>query len=378
MGLEGLLTQVLALLSSVAAVLWAVLAGGMRVSPRASGLFSAANGLLGLSLLLTLQRDTAPDWVVWPVADLLGLSAYALSRRGVQHLFKLPHSTRIDLMVWSAVALGYAVLPLGSVSVRGYTLLYSLPAAFWLGALAWELGRALQAQEPRALGLPLAAPFALAAAVMLARTGWLLDPEATATPDPLAPLWAFVCLVIFLNVSLATCVVARLLQIIRRQALIDPLTGVANRRHFNEQLALALARQRRNGQPLCLMLLDLDHFKPLNDRHGHAAGDAALVQVAQRLKASLREVDLAARIGGEEFALLLPDTPLAQALEVAQRLRQTLRATPPQWDGQALVVTVSGGVVQAQGNSSAEGLLQAADAALYRAKGEGRDRVVAG
>jgi diguanylate cyclase (GGDEF)-like protein len=155
----------------------------------------------------------------------------------------------------------------------------------------------------------------------------------------------------------------------------DGLTGLANRRRFMEVLATEVARQSRTGQPLCLVLLDADHFKQVNDTHGHHAGDMVLRGLGKLLMGCVRSpIDLACRLGGEEFALILPDTTLAQARTVCMRLREQLAVTHFLEGGDAFRVTVSMGLVQGQG-LGVEALMRQADEQLYRAKTQGRDRL---
>jgi len=163
-----------------------------------------------------------------------------------------------------------------------------------------------------------------------------------------------------------------------RQAREDALTGLPNRRHFDEVLARDLALVRRGGHPLCLALLDIDHFKRINDTWSHSVGDAVLREAAQLLAAESRACDLLARLGGEEFAVLLPDTLLDEALLVCERLHSTFRERVG-WSGIAdMRVTFSLGVVACRPTDTAQTLMERVDAALYRAKDEGRDRLEIG
>ena len=159
-------------------------------------------------------------------------------------------------------------------------------------------------------------------------------------------------------------------------AMTDPLTGLSNRRAFDEQLQRETSFSARHKQPLALLLVDLDHFKSINDLFGHPAGDAVLSYVADQLRATLRRSDQAYRIGGEEFVVLLRDTGFQQALAAAARLRQGLAASPVQLDGENRFVTFSAGVAAADTSNefATARLLERADKALYRAKRGGRDR----
>jgi diguanylate cyclase (GGDEF)-like protein len=160
------------------------------------------------------------------------------------------------------------------------------------------------------------------------------------------------------------------------RANIDALTGLPNRRYLEEFVAIAGPR-RRSGDSYGVLMIDIDHFKRLNDRYGHSAGDSVLRAVGERISAAIRATDTPARYGGEEFAVVLRRANQAQAMEVAERIRQTIRAIPPGDLKLREPVTVSVGVAVSESTDVAlTNLLEAADQALYRAKREGRNRTV--
>ncbi len=162
-------------------------------------------------------------------------------------------------------------------------------------------------------------------------------------------------------------------------ARTDALTKLHNRRHVDEFFATELSRARRYGRPLSLALLDIDYFKAVNDQHGHEAGDQVLVELARRLQGRLRGHDVAARWGGEEFCVILPDTDAEGARTVVARLFDAVRAQPFETRAGSLPITVSVGVTSLHAeDSSIDDLLRRADEALYRAKRTGRDRVICG
>jgi diguanylate cyclase (GGDEF)-like protein len=168
---------------------------------------------------------------------------------------------------------------------------------------------------------------------------------------------------------------ARLAQL----AVTDGLTGLYNHRHFHERLALEVERSGRNGLPMALFMIDVDHFKKYNDRNGHPAGDEVLRQVARLLSDGRRVNDVCARYGGEEFATVLVDTPKLTASQVAEKLRRRIADFHfPHGEGQpGGHVTVSVGVAAMPDDATdAEALVRSADAALYRAKAGGRNCVV--
>ena len=171
---------------------------------------------------------------------------------------------------------------------------------------------------------------------------------------------------------------ARLHRVARQQAVTDPLTQLANRRRFMEALSAELHRTERFGGPLALVLADLDDFKRINDHSGHHTGDEVLLASARVFAQTLREVDLPARIGGEEFAILLPETDLSGGERLAERLRsavERIRVVDPA--GAGVAVTASFGVAEHRSGWSEADLLRAADAALYSAKVAGKNRVAA-
>jgi diguanylate cyclase (GGDEF)-like protein len=169
---------------------------------------------------------------------------------------------------------------------------------------------------------------------------------------------------------------ARLHRTVQRQALVDSLTGLANRRLCEAALEKEVSRADRFSEPFTLILADLDDFKAVNDRHGHPTGDEVLREFARTLKDCIREIDLAGRWGGEEFALLLPGTDLDGAVQLAERIRTTLATrVVVSTLGERVTSTASFGVAQWDGSGGASELLAAADAALYQAKRRGKNRV---
>jgi two-component system cell cycle response regulator len=161
-------------------------------------------------------------------------------------------------------------------------------------------------------------------------------------------------------------------------AVTDDMTGLYNRRYFDRHLGVMLGKAQNQERDMALMILDIDHFKAVNDTYGHDIGDAVLKEFAARLKRNIRGVDLACRFGGEEFVVLMPDTDFGQAELVAERVRQSIAERSFEVNaGRPLSVTVSAGVtLNESAADTPESLIKRADVALYRAKREGRNRVV--
>jgi diguanylate cyclase (GGDEF)-like protein len=271
------------------------------------------------------------------------------------------------LAVWSRppAAVLHAICPAGTVAATAAVALsepVGLTPVFYLWPMlvaAYFLGRR-----------EIAANFAfMTAACAVALALWV---------DPVLRVAMFVAVLAIVGVVTVVIVVLReqVLALVRRLRTLashDSLTGALNRGAFEQRLDAELARSRRTGAPLSLVVFDVDHFKAINDSFGHAAGDAALRGIGDAVVEAMRRSDVFGRLGGEEFALILPDTDVAGAAVVADKLRHLLAA--PIIVGRAL--TVSFGVAQAgNGKRQAAALLSDADRALYAAKRAGRDRVV--
>ncbi|MDP9051257.1 MAG: GGDEF domain-containing protein [Acidobacteriota bacterium] len=195
------------------------------------------------------------------------------------------------------------------------------------------------------------------------------------------PRWLYsLALLAFLAICMVMCdlwyLVTELGRVLAEQARTDSLTGALNRRAMEEIARRETARSIRHGHPLCMVVLDVDHFKLLNDTRGHAAGDCALQALVERVKSMLRQNDLIARTGGEEFTILLPDTPASAGVLAAERLRQAIQELELTFQDEPLRFTVSAGVAQfdpAQGTW--ESMMHRADLAMYEAKDHGRNAV---
>ncbi len=310
--------------------------------------------------------------LVYPLADLilLGLAAGALALAGWQAgagWLLLCASLAVQAGVDAAYLGGQAT---GSWSDGGPAD-WVWPACGLLMALAaWIPGPALRrpARRDASLVVPAAvAPVALAVLVI----------DELTDVGPLPALLALAALgAMAVRTALVLLENRRLVARLSREATTDPLTGLANRGELDRRLAAEVARARRHSRPFSLVVVDLDHFKAVNDAHGHPTGDRALREVAAHLAAHARRGDSVGRIGGEEFAWLLPETPGPAAWAAAERMRAGLAAAPLPGVGR---VTVSAGVADAAHlgpGESSEGLLRLADAALYRAKARGRDATV--
>lgn len=159
------------------------------------------------------------------------------------------------------------------------------------------------------------------------------------------------------------------------QARTDSLTGVLNRRAILRQIEIELGRAKRGNEPVSLSVIDIDNFKNINDTHGHAAGDAILVEFVNRIREVIRIYDSFGRMGGEEFCVLFPGTRETEALAICTRIREVLAEKPIDFQGEPIHVTASQGITASHGEETVDDLINLADQAMYRAKRKGRNRV---
>jgi diguanylate cyclase (GGDEF)-like protein len=255
--------------------------------------------------------------------------------------------------------------------------------AIWLGgnlalgaaALHPTVSRVADRASAEDIGLSAPRLVVLAGAALIAPATLLLQDSLGTLRD--VPVIAAACAVLFL---LAIARLAGLVADQRRLATTDVLTGLRTRRFFGAQLPFELTKARRAGTSLAVLIVDVDHFKSINDRYGHPAGDRVLIEVARRLRESVRHADFIARYGGEEFALVVPEVGPQELASIGERLRTQVASSPIQVSPDVGIdVTVSVGTAgyPRHGNSPAE-LITTADRALYAAKSQGRDRVVVG
>jgi len=369
------------LVAGVSMLGWLVLALVARVAPRASLTMAAANLAAGLSLTLHALRDVAPDALTrWP-SDALAVASFALLGAAVQAITARQLPWKPAAVATMAVAVLLLSLPQEGDLRWQARVVNAAGAALTLsaGLLAW---RRLAAEgEGRRTPAPLSLPLFLLSLTMVVRlVETFVHPGRTAdlrvpTAFNMACLWGGFVLALLQNATLAFLVLMRLVRRIERLLQRDPLTDTLNRRAFDHALEQAHAWLKR-GRPYALVMIDMDRFKQLNDSLGHAAGDAALRQMVKELQPCVREVDRFGRLGGEEFCVLLPDTGIAGAALVAERMRFLVEAAPLRWLEQDWPLSASFGIAEAE-HSDVDGnaVLARADQALYRAKRQGRNVV---
>ena len=354
---------------------------------RAALHWSAFAGLSTLSFLALIvamhQQVSLPAEYLRALANLFGLAAMLALHRGVRLFIAAPLPTGAHVLAfvivlavsWLGLTPAYAAL---RVSVNAAVL---AAIALAIAVDLYRYGRDVVRQRHTWL---LAVPLVVAATGFSLRGVRALWGAQSVAPEMITDstvnlVSAVVYMVIALtfHATLIGLVVGRILIDLRYRSRHDGLTGLLNRRAMEEALLGQMQRSRRTGEPFTVLMLDLDHFKTINDRHGHAAGDRALKHTAAALKAELREVDAVGRFGGEEFLVLIPGATVETALPVAERLRTALVTDAPRIEGTAPLLSASIGVAQwREPAEESSRLLMRADAALYRAKLRGRDCVV--
>jgi diguanylate cyclase (GGDEF)-like protein len=317
------------------------------------------------------------------LANLFGLTAMIALHRGIRLFVDAPLPTRahalafvIVLVVsWLGLSPAHAEL---RVSVNAAVL-----AAITLGIAAdlYPHGRdVVHRWRAWLLVVPLvvaALAFSLRGVRALVRAQSVVPEMITDSTVHVFSAVIYMVIALVFHATLMGLVFGRLLADLRYRSRHDGLTGLLDRRAMEETLLAQVQRSRRTGEPFTVLMLDLDHFKTINDRHGHAVGDSALKHTAAALKAELREVDAVGRFGGEEFLVLMPGATVESARSVAERLRAALATDAPLVEGAALRLSASIGLAQwREPAEEPSGLLMRADAALYRAKLRGRDCVV--
>ncbi|MDN2710872.1 GGDEF domain-containing protein [Janthinobacterium sp. SUN118] len=343
------------------------------------GLREWVTGMLGLILasgLFALRSLIVPELLL-PVANSVLLCGVGMLLIGTQRFYGVRPSWRLFHLVW---LLGLLVMLCWLYLRPDFAMRVAL-FSFLMLALHAAQFLVIARHGERHISTVFFGLLALVQTLSMLHRGLSALQEGGAGSDILhggphhslyLAILAFMTLL--LPVGFMAVATRRLQMILEQHSNHDPLTAVLNRRGFAQFHARVSARLRRAEQSLAVLSIDLDFFKAINDRHGHAVGDLVLVDVAGVIRSVLRDSDAVARFGGEEFVVLLPDTQLARAELVAQRLQDTLRQPRP--DAGLPRYTLSIGIAcQAGGGETLDSLLLRSDKALYRAKQLGRDRV---
>lgn len=374
-----------ALLECFAALGWLLAAVVLPRFRFASLHWSAFALLLGAAFFSYLGSRHWPGLPVYAVGNLLLVGALMLQARGLQLEALQTPTDRvfIALLTLTALVQGVWLRPEQAIWRIAATSLMLGGICAWNGVTMLRGLHRGNTQTPRLLGALLSTPFALASMVFALRTiAVLLAPERLIRNgrlyESVSMLGALAWLFISLGMALAMLilVVYQLQRQLNQAATHDALTHLPNRRAADDFMAQEALRAQRQGTPISALMIDIDFFKKVNDQHGHAGGDHVLQTLARLLKERARATDMVARWGGEEFLVLLPDTPTAGAQEMAEQLRLAVQNTSFRWQQHTVPITVSiGAATWSSGTFQANALVASADGALYRAKNSGRNCV---
>ena len=361
--------------------------------------------ILGVLLMLAWRREqNSAALLLWGAGYLLAALSFSLvAARGT-----IPDVLSIELGI-GVVLLAYAFLLGGTRAFNGREM---PPTAFLIVPLIW-----LVAMRIPAVQADISLRISIVTLCQCLLTGWVIYEFWRERAEPLLSRWPTIivllthmialglrlpaalltpmntsadffrsptfAVMVFVTVLYTITLAFLLLSMVKERgelrhktaALIDPLTGLANRRAFLSDAERFMAREPRREECVTVMLADLDRFKAVNDQFGHAIGDRVLQIFADTITRALRPMDMSGRLGGEEFAFLMPGTNVTEAARLAERIRIRFAEAARKVDGIAVNATVSVGVATATGSAQLTDLIAAADGALYRAKAEGRNRV---
>lgn len=334
----------------------------------------------GAAHALSYARADYPSLAIEVAFTTLLISGMAMEVAAYARFLGVRNCNRVLVPVAIIGVLAMNALRIGGTDRYDMQAVVAVEIAMLTAMMSWLLLRHWRDASPlqRMMGLN----HVLFCLLMLVRAYvWVADPRSTTFGALMVHTMTFLIGYPLMIVNGFGFILLCKLQDDRKMAelaTVDGLTGLLNRRAFFERTETARALSHRLQKPVSLMMLDIDHFKRLNDRFGHATGDEALVVFAQTVRKVLREQDVMGRLGGEEFALAMPGTDLAGALQAAERLRAAVSDAPMLTDGNTYVMTVSIGVVVVDPNELINSALARADRALYSAKRNGRNRVESG
>lgn len=351
---------------------------------RVAGMIWFAGALItGLAKLVLqgLEGKLPPFYTDLPANELYFIS-FMMQWMGLRWFVvrkRLPNPA--PWILAAIIVIAYPVMFLARIPYSANVL--NVPFVFLCGATAWMLlryGRDAFLTISRVTGAILIGQMTVAAYRAVLTNEIYPRPWKTVYAQA-DPRWDYsLAAGAFLAACMVMCELWFLVTELRRelaaQARTDPLTGALNRRGMEEAAARETARSVRHGYPLCMVMIDIDQFKRLNDSRGHAAGDRALQALVNLVKAHLRSQDVLARTGGEEFAVLLPDTPVAGALLVAERVRRDVEQLEIAFDSGPIRFTISAGLAPFHPAHGFETMMRHADAAMYAAKENGRNQVL--
>lgn len=387
MHIDGLTLLVISLiLSALMTSLWLLSAFLFKTSPSTSIHFALANTLLGSFMFFYICRGIWPTTTMYVLSDITVVAGCFILRRAIQEFAKVK-KTDLEYIILFIVSL---VVLIGMRSHEGYG---KLAVAIVCGLSFYSIVMCTRAAytymikdfEKRFCIVTLSPLYFMGALTFIRTVSTLLihapitDLRQT-TGLNIAFLLTLMLAILGFNGTAIGLVISRMITQIKKLSQEDPLTKTFNRRHINTLAQEEISKLHKNSSNFSLIVLDIDHFKKVNDQYGHAAGDAALLSCVEVIQKNVRATDYVGRIGGEEFCILLPNTNESEAKILAERIRLNLSISPVLWEDKKILITGSFGVTSlgANGKSEWSKLLNRADLAMYEAKNNGRNQVVIG
>ena len=374
--------QFFCLIGTSCAIAWAIYAGVFRIAPKASWRFTLANICTVCGILLYTQRSESVNYLYWFAADMAVLMGFALVRWGCQHLFKQSISYVFDLVLLSSCALLMLLVPPSLAYAVYLVIIMSITAAILVSLTGVDNVKSSIQHMPIFYAVLINVPFFVMGMLFIVRAmalfyspDQLSNLSAANTLNAPLVMWSYIILLLLTNLVLYGNALTRLVYKLARLVNKDHLTGLWNRHALLDKLDEVHALWQRNGSAYSLLVLDVDHFKQVNDTYGHMAGDAILKHTAKLMQQSLRKVDFICRYGGEEFLIILPSTNSTEAFVVAQKIQSQINSTSVKWKQKEIAVTLSIGCATCNTHTNIEQLLQLADEAMYLAKNTGRNAI---
>lgn len=366
----------------MAVVLWTATGSYAGVARASLRLRAGAQALEAVAWILLGLRGRVDDWLSILAANAVMLVAYAMAVHALRMLLGAPSRLRLVAVASVAGWLGIAWFTLGAANFQARVLCASVVILLDLGLLIAPLSESLRRDGSPAKRVLLVTLVIAVFMVLWRDAEPLLSSQPSAgllAPTPINAVYMMFSAMqpLFTSIGFLLLYNETMQAELKLLARIDPLTGVNNRLALVEAIGRLLDAAGRHGLPLGVLMLDVDHFKAVNDRFGHGGGDRVLLSLVERIQRALGHGDVMGRVGGEEFVVLSPGNGLAGTRALGERIRAEVAGMQLVVDGHALGMTVSVGVTEAApGEDDVTVLLQRADAALYAAKHAGRNRVV--
>ena len=374
--------QFFGVIALTGAFAWGLMTSPIRIAPIASRLFALSNLCMFFAMALFYYRSDTVSYWHWYFADMVFTFGFCLLRWGGLHLFKQKLTYQTDMIIFSVTILVMLLIPPQQTYAPYLMVVASFGASLLFFFITKDNFKAMRKSLSITYSVMLTLPYMLATLFFVSRFLLLLIfannlalVEALTTLKSPIVLWCYIGFILSINCVLFGNALTRLVYKIHKLAKKDQLTGLWNRHALMTRLDLVDALWRRDKQAYSLLLMDLDHFKGINDTYGHLGGDAALRHIAAILQRSLRKVDFICRFGGEEFLIILPATDAEKAYFVAEKIQSQINQSALKWQQHTIEVQVSIGYATIARGISVEKLLQLADEGMYCAKQQGRNTI---